>query len=139
MAKKTTKKPFKHKFIQEWGTYANDTLVYVGMSRDEIVKDIKKYEDNEDLVANLMNEETLKAFSGRGFVLREKNKTILWLNDWDNDWEYIEVLVHEIHHLVQLICVDIRNMSGEIEGLAYQQEYLLKEIRTKLNKKLFKK
>lgn len=123
----------KFKFIQDWGSYQNDTLVYVGYGKEEIKKDLQKYQDSATVISNL---ETVDFDGFRGLVITDRAKTLLVLSKWDGGWEYLEVLIHEIHHLVYMVMVKNKMMEDEMEAQAYQQEYMFRQIRQKLNKKL---
>lgn len=69
-----------------------------------------------------------------GYFWHKDGRSVLWVKTWGNHWNEIETLVHELHHAVFTILQENKAMSTEMEALAYQQEYLLRQITRKLNK-----
>ena len=57
--------------------------------------------------------------------------TVLVLRPFEDKWEYLEVLMHEIHHVVQHFAKR-KKMFEEIEAQAYLFEHLFRSIRRKL-------
>jgi len=138
--KKKQRKLEKAIFIQEWGTYTNQTLVAVGSSTDEMLRYLKKNKVNkasiDAFVADKQNLES-QMQNSLGLFCRPKDGdagSILWLKNWDkNNWRCYEILIHELFHAVYGILGKDKGMLDEEEALAYQQEYLFGEIRRKLN------
>lgn len=132
-------KPKQKKFayIQDWGTYGNDTIVAIGMTIPEIVAFLKrKKQGTEEQYKELLdNEENLigKMKRTQGFcAVNEDGTSIIWFPDWEDDWHHYEVLLHEICHAVHNILGKYRNMMDEDESRAYQTEYLFHNIRRTL-------
>ena len=135
---KKPKNPIKKAYIQEWGTYSNDTLVCVGMNYQDILSRLKKIKAKALIVKNFEKsketiEQRITGEKNTGFVYwdAETNITLLWFPDWKNDWEHWGCLVHEISHLINF-WGNQKSMGHEDEAKAYQFEYLFKEIRRKL-------
>lgn len=128
-------------YIQDWGTYDVQTLVCVGYSIPEITKIVNrikiKQEARNAWNADMRSTEAFMAEKSGG-VWRSKGYTVLYLPVFEDAWNIYETLMHECLHLVvyQLgQCKMFINMSDgtiEEEGLAYQQEYLFRAIRRKL-------
>ena len=72
------------------------------------------------------------AVGGLTHIDYEHATTVLILPSWENEWKYLDVLVHEITHMVHAILGKCLNMMDEDEARAYQTEFLFKEIRKKL-------
>lgn len=135
MAKKSKVK--KYYYIQSWGTYASDTLVFVGYDFNGILKVLKKYKQ-DGFIEFLKNDTSLKTNISnnnyKGYAIGYNTKSILLLKEYKNDWKCFDIILHEIHHLVYIILGQERDMKNEMEAQAYQFEYLFKNIRQKLNK-----
>ncbi len=130
---KTTKKAF----IQEWGTYSNQTIVSVGMDVEDMLKYLKRIKAKYEIVKNLAaNKEVIEKFllekCASCHIDRENGATILFFPEWKNDWEHWDTLIHEVTHLVHAVLGKMKNMMDEDEARAYQTEYLFREIRRKL-------
>lgn len=141
VVRKKKKKEQKFAYIQEWGTYSNETIVSVGMTAEEILDWLKKNNGSKkfiDFINKDARKEVERMISERvgGLFLPCEGASLLWLCEWKNNWEQIEILVHEVHHAVQAILGRHRNMMQEDEALAYQQQFLFREIRRKLQKLL---
>ena len=120
-------------FIQNWGTYQNETLVCIGVN----IKEIKYYCMRNKLIFNNNVLHTLEKNINKtllGFVLvNDDGTSFLWLKEFKNKWKYYETLMHELHHLVFIIFGN-KLMESEMEAQAYQFEYLFREIRKNLTK-----
>jgi hypothetical protein len=128
-------KEFKYHFIQDWGTYGNQTLVIVG--EQDIEKVLRKTKTPEEIIEEYKNSDCeVAAKEADGFVYDFQNSaTILWLKKYDpKDWSTFDTMVHEIVHLIQKAMMEMRGMEKEYEAQAYQVEYLFKNIRNKINK-----
>lgn len=128
----------KFYFVQEWGTYSNETLVVVGMTKDEILALLKRKKYNKDIVNRFTSHgPSLECFSTKAaFVWAppQFGATLLYFPEWRFDWDHIETLVHEINHLLFFVLGQKKGMSDETEAMAYQNEFLFREIRRKLFK-----
>ncbi len=133
----------KRVFIQDWGTYTNQTLVVLGMNRKQIVHQLKRFgvkKDFKDWIEK--NGEFIDeniAREDKGFFAHNNGGSILWLKGWDNTWGAGEVLLHELHHAVHFILGQSKGMLAECEAMAYQQEWLFRTIRRRLTNLTFKK
>lgn len=126
-------------FIQGWGTYPNETLVIIGHNADEITKvmrlegclpdAIKVWEKDIDEHREFLSQDNFKGC----VIVDKKNRSILWLRDWTASWDNYDTLVHEISHLVFALLGE-RKMLTETEAIAYQTEYLFREIRRHLGR-----
>lgn len=130
-------------YIQDWGTYGNQTLVFVGYTIPEITKIIKKKGFKSNIVAEWCKdwegmENTFKNVAGG--VWSNDGATVLYLPKWEDNWDNYETLLHECFHLVMAGLAKgklfVNEGSIEEEGMAYQLEYLFRHIRIKLQKKL---
>lgn len=137
MKKKSKNKPII--FIQPWGTYCNDTIVCVGGQYKDMVRFLKqlKYCKPEVIQELVASEKDITAAIDKGNYgwfkfMQKSNYSIIWLKKIDDDWSCWEVLMHELHHAVACILGDERAMANEPEALAYQQEYLFRAIRRRL-------
>ena len=125
-------------YIQGWGSFSNETLVCVGMNRQEIGKFMKKNKLKSEFISNFSSKTA--AFDKHigddsddlPRVFYDNGRTILSFGNWKNDWEHWDSLNHEICHLVHAILGHHKNMMDEDEGRAYQHEFLFREIRRKL-------
>jgi len=145
---KTPKQLTKFWFVQGWGPLKVDTLVVIGYKHGEIIKICKEKVKADKFFVDFLEglndkkheEERNQAESGSGYFLhhKETGASILWLPVWRGEWRDYETLIHELNHGVYFISRG-RGMSEEFEFQAYQQEYLFREIRRKLDKELFPK
>lgn len=135
----------KYWYLQDWGTYNNQTPVFVGYTVKEITTIIKRQKWNKEAVKKWCEDEDLAEFmeGKNGAVWKYEGWTLLYLPSWNGTWDDIETLVHECFHLVvgQLggQKAFINGGSIEEEGMAYQQEYLFRSIRRKLASKMLTK
>lgn len=128
-------KKFKAWFIQDWGTYPNETMVVVGYGPKEIRNILEKAGTGEQILKEYDESDCEEAAeSSLGFMTDFNNgSSLLWLASFDaNNWDDFDVLVHEIMHLVQKCMIKMRGMEDEYEAQAYQLEYLFRSIRKKL-------
>ena len=133
-------------FVLDWGTYNETTLVAVGLSYAETVKALKKYGCKKEAIDSVVShEEDIQKILQRnnaGFFWWFSGKTIrttiLWLNDWEDDWPHYETLIHELFHGIISVLGKERGMiqDNEIEeeAMAYQLEFLFKNCRRELQK-----
>lgn len=124
-------------FIQDWGTYSNETFVFVDYSLEEIIKRLKNKGWTD--LANKIEAHSQKKDS----VFNKKNnglswvcgsKSILIFKDWKNDTKHLGLLTHELYHLIFAIMHRQKGMATENEACAYQISYLFREIKDKLKK-----
>jgi hypothetical protein len=126
---------FKAMFFQKWGTFSNETMVCVGVTKTEILAFMKRGWVKPDLI---------EAFSRKRGPTEDKcafvwtppgtGATVLWMNGFDNDFEDMCTIVHETNHLVYDISRD-KGFRDEPEIQAYQQEYLFRNIIAELQKR----
>lgn len=119
-------------FVQNWGTYQNDTLVCIGVTFEEICKYCHK---KLFIAPNPEIEKTIKEGYPAQTYVNEDHSSILWMRKFKNNWQSFEILLHEIHHLVYNI-FGLKGMEKEKEAQAYQFEYLFHNIRRKLTCKI---
>lgn len=133
------KKLVKLCFIQDWGTFTMQTLVCIGMTYNEIVAEMKKRDLNgiKDFIKENEDEKDYFDIGNNhqsGMFWHCENRSVLWLEEFKDDWNFYETLMHEVHHAVQCLLADRKSMSEEIEALAYQQEFLFHNIRRTIQK-----
>jgi hypothetical protein len=133
--KKLPKKSKKFAYCQDWGTYSNETLVTVGMNCTEMLAYIKRnrFQFSETFPAKLKSFfDDEKGKSCAGACIFDDGRSILYFPSWYNCWDNWETLLHECYHLVFRICMRNKGMGDEDEAIAYQLEYLFRNIRLKL-------
>ena len=130
-------------FVYDCKIINSELLVVVSKTAKEIKKWVEKrgskgiknvFKDNECL--NDFKEAIKKH---PAFVIAFKNKDILYyilyLEKWENNWEWINILNHEIVHYKQYQFKD-RGIKNENEFEAYFIETVSSELRQILNKKI---
>jgi hypothetical protein len=141
--KKLKSKPFKTIFIQDWGTFTNETLVCVGSSKQEILAFMKANSVKVELIEKFERKPEPKG-SSEAFTWSPEGTgcTLLWFRHWSGDPDDLDTLVHETNHLIYDISRD-KGFRDEPEIQAYQQAYLftgiLKELTERHTKFLLKK
>ena len=126
------KKPkFNTIFIQDWGTFTNETLVCVRASKQEILRYMRANRIKPELIE--LFEKKPERVDASAFVWTPTGTgcTLLWLSGWVGDPDDLDTLVHETNHLVYDIARD-KGFQNEPEILAYQQAYLFSGILEKL-------
>ena len=143
MKKTKKKKLVKCLFIEDCGIFQNQILVGVGVSYKEIIDFSKKekandwftkgLEERKDIIESLIKE------GKTGFVMEGndlRGAFLLWLEKYDwKDWHTIEVLLHELHHLVYFTARQ-KSFEMELEAQAFLFEDLFHRMRRKLAEKL---
>jgi hypothetical protein len=125
----------KFAFIQDWGTYTNETLVIIGMDAEDMLRYVKQNGLN---FSSGFSEKLRRAFkdtNASGRCVFDEGRSILWLPSWSNTWEDYDTLIHEIVHLIYRCLCCNKNMGDEDEAQAYQTEYLFRKIRLRLASK----
>jgi hypothetical protein len=123
---------FKTAFFQKWGTFTNETLVCVAMTKKEVLAFMKRRKVKPELIEKL--DRKLVGIDGKtAFVWTPPDTgcTLLWMDSFSNESEDMCTLVHETNHLVYDIARD-KGFQNEPEIQAYQQEYLFRHIVTEL-------
>lgn len=122
-------------FMQNWGSYSNQTFVCVDLTRAEIILALtNKYKSGPTIAAKAVENVTDDMFATcAGFVTRNEGRTLLWLKEWQNNWDCHETLMHECLHLIQGVFMEGKGMQDEHEAQAYQLEFLFRSIRLKLD------
>lgn len=144
MKKKNKKKPVKTIFVQDWGTYPNQTLVCLGAKPKEILAYAKRIKA-KPILLKWLTEEVDKSIKESiekdhlGFFMHNDGRSILWLREFTDNWDFYGVLLHELHHAVFVILGSNKKMEEEIEAQAYQFEYLFQQIRRKIQKVAYRK
>ncbi len=123
----------KFSFVQDWGTYPNQTFVVVGLAHKEILAAMRRRNFKKDAILAFAKTgrpdkgETASAFAWY------MGPSVLWFPEWKIDLAHYANLVHETNHLIFDAARD-KGMRHEPEAQAYQQEFLFIEIVKKLNK-----
>ena len=118
----------KKQFTLTGGTYDDTIYVSVGTTYQELKDWFTTLPGNEDLP--FPHEKDL---FGDSYGFFEDTLNIIWLDVWDNSEHSNDILRHEVHHAVQKLLAISRGMYDEYEALAYQQDYLIRSIRSILN------
>ena len=129
-------------FIQPWGTYINDTLVCIGMNHQEVMAYMKKIHTRIEIAKDWVRDTPMiNDVMGNGNALfwNSSGASVLWLKDWKDDWVHYDTIAHELIHALQAIMIKDKRMGGEDEAMAYQFEFLFREIRRKIWKKVGRK
>jgi 3-methyladenine DNA glycosylase AlkD len=127
-------------FIYRNDIFNEELLICVGVTAEEIKrwsernsKILKKiYKDGEILKATKDNIESSTGFV-QFFIMDGFKYYILWLKNYNNNWEWIDVLNHEVVHYRQELFKE-RGISDEREFEAYLHESIFRELRILLNK-----
>ena len=124
------KPKFNTIFIQDWGTFSNETLVCVNRDKAQILRYMRQTRIKPELIElfEAKSETDAAAFV---WTPRGTGCTLLWLREWAGDPEDLDTLVHETNHLVYDISRD-KGFKDEAEIQAYQQAYLFSGILEKL-------
>jgi hypothetical protein len=124
------KPKFSAIFMQDWGTFSNETLVCVNRDKAQILRYMKQTRIKPELITLF---EAKPETDAAAFVWTPSRTgcTLLWLQGWTGDPEDLDTLVHETNHLVYDISRD-KGFKDEAEIQAYQQAYLFSGILEKL-------
>jgi hypothetical protein len=117
-------------FMQDWGTFSNETLVCVNRDKAQILRYMKQTQIKPELIELFEAKAETDAAAFVWTPLRT-GCTMLWLRGWTGDPEDLDTLVHETNHLVYDISRD-KGFKDEAEIQAYQQAYLFSGILEKL-------
>ncbi len=118
-------------WIQDWGTYGEETLVCVAASKREILAflRLKKISGRADFIAAVTRDfEIPKNCDGCFFYNQSVRGSILWFQSLELTPHSVGILAHEVTHAVRRLLIEERNMENEIEAICYQTEYLTKNI-----------
>jgi len=125
-------------FVQECGTYTNQILVLIGcQDKNKLFKYLKKIKTKADFAKWVLQDfdnwkEDIKNKNiGQFCYNNQVEGTVLVMQHYEDSWEYWEVLMHEIHHVVQYLA-EGKGMLKEIEAQAYLFEFLFRSIRRKI-------
>lgn len=128
--------------MQGWGTYSNQMVVVIGMNYDETVKALQRKHlrlKSEAIEAFRKEEKEIRARiteGCNGLFWSNEGRSLLWLREWTGDWQCYETLLHELYHGISAILHKNKGMIYEEEACAYQQEFLFREIRRKIQSKI---
>jgi hypothetical protein len=127
---KSLKPKFNTIFIQDWGTFSNETLVCVNRDKAQILRYMRQTRVKPELIERF---EAKPESDAEAFVWSPSDMgcTMLWLREWAGDLEDLNTLVHETNHLVFDISRD-KGFKEEAEIQAYQQAYLFSGVLEKL-------
>lgn len=143
----TTPTPKKFWYLQGWGTYPNQTLIFIGYTEPEALAVMEKEKMDKETTAHfkkdIFTDQNFVA-TVAGFVWHDTDTscTIMFLPKFEDKWASYETLMHECIHLVLNALVKERRFVDfvggrhhlEQEGIAYQVEFLFRSIRQKLQK-----
>ena len=133
---RNTRRPAKQSWVQPLTPYKKDVFVCTGFSEKEIQRAIKKIGAKKwwlDFVDRSQGTWKELIEKGCAFVAQEERHGafLLRLRPFEDTWDYWEVLIHELHHLVHGLAEHLA-MEKETEAQAYLQEHLFNKIRRKL-------
>lgn len=140
-----SKKTKKFWYLQDGGTYSFQIPVFVGYTIPEVVEVLKKQKGlNPEAIKEFVDgvEMATKSFHGKqgGVWSTDSGWSILFLPSWEGSWNDIETLVHECFHLTinmlgrGKMMINCSSGTIEEEAIAYNQEYLWRNIRRRLEK-----
>ena len=122
-------------FIQNFGTYTDEILVMIGLhEKKELLRFMKKHRVKVDIAKWILeNYDEWKKEEHQGMFAwnDEIRAKILILRSPADAWDYWEVLMHEIHHVV-FHTAKQKSLTEETEAQAYLFEYLFHHIRKKI-------
>ena len=132
-------------FVYECGIFNSQLLIVVGKKAKDIKEWAKKSPklfkeclDNKEIYGKL--EEAINTNPGFLFTFYDSKKTnyyILYLEDFEDTWKWLDILNHEIVHYRQYQFSE-RKIEDEKEFEAYFQENVFREVRKLLWKKIKK-
>ena len=132
--------PLKFAFWQDWGTYDNQSLVCVGLDRDDVLSHAKRLNAKRWFIEWLRDDPEVQEFFNNsqlgGFFGHHRGASILWLKEFRDEWPFYETLMHELHHAVFYLLEGNNGMHAEMEAQAYQQGFLFRQIRRRFQKRL---
>ena len=118
-------------WIQDWGTYGEQTLICVGANKKEIVAHLKKTCPKSQFLYCISKFFEIPKGCDGCFWTHYNPKyrgSILWLKKLEYTPESISVLSHEVCHAIRRLLIEERNMHNEVEAQCYQTEFLIKNI-----------
>ncbi len=122
-------------FIQSIDIYRVDIIIACDATKEEIVKYLEKRKCKKSFIDWIKTDETIFEIINENkalFCWNNKIKgNLILLNDYHDNWEFWETLMHEIHHFIHNLSYD-KIMEKEIEAQAYLFEFLFHSIRRKL-------
>ena len=124
----------KSVFLQDCGIYSNQIIVAIECEKQDILNWLTKQERiKKEAIDWIKGEnEAFEIFNEmNALVAHNDGKLMLLLKKVEDDWDYLETLLHELNHVVWYIARD-RRFRDEMEAQAYLQEYLFHSIRRKL-------
>jgi len=136
MRKKKIKPIKKKMFFFEVPIYEREICVVVGMTHEEAMNEAKRQKCTKDFLEAL-NWETAKEHLNdvfgdtnvMGSACRvNEDRYFLFLKPYRNDWQYLDILNHEIFHITQFICEPLK-IWNDVEPPAYLHGWLFKKIR----------
>src|SRR3990167_6645082 len=122
--KRTNKRKIKKfVYIQDWGTYSNQTIVSIGMNHADMAVYLRKIKAKFSIAKIFLeNESTIKALAEKSDGLVHKDYkngiSILMFPNWKNDWKHWDCLIHEVSHLIFFVLGEQKNMANEDEARA---------------------
>ena len=130
-------------FVQSCGIFKNDVLVAVNCTHKDIVKFAEKHAFSYIVEGLKKRKKDIEQgiLTKGGFVILDEDLAysgLLFLKDFSTTWESIEILLHELRHLVYIVSSQ-KGFENELEAQAYLFTDLFDQIRRKLNAELIKR
>jgi len=131
-------------FVHKIEVFNSEILICVGVNFKDVVKWADKNSKNLKAICKEKdNQKIIEEYSSNSlgfvttFVKDNQDFYFVWLKDYKNEWDYLDVLNHEITHLRQFLFGN-KGIKNEIEFEAYFQENTFRQLRIRLNKFLNK-
>ena len=130
----------KYAFILDLEIPPQQVLVSIGMNHKEVVKYISKKTKDESKIQIIRDEkeiyDDLTYGKVHGFVAQDETNgaLILGVREFDDNWDYWDILNHEVSHLVDIMLTQ-KGAGLETEFRAYSHEYIFRKIRQELYRK----
>jgi hypothetical protein len=134
-------KKLKYTFTQFCETFEIEIVCFIGLDYEDILKEVNKKLYNNEFKECIKKDGTLEKYIEKdlGFFTHYKDKGFmtLWMKEYKDEWDFYEILLHELHHGVHIIS-ESRGFMDEMEAKAYLFQYLFREIRRKIQNKELK-
>ena len=137
--KKKPKPITKGMFELDISIYATWAAVFVGVNHQQALALAKKQRYSKKFLTALNDDVAIEKCNNvsadtnvEGSVCKIDDYLFIFLPPYKLDWDYYDILNHEIFHLTQFVAVP-RGFWDEIEPPAYLHTWLFKTIRKKLS------
>lgn len=129
------KKPSYYSIFFSVPLYFVDVMIMVGAKdKREIEYLMKKQRVKKEVIKNWVEDSQLKWLLDKeaGSLIHDGELAVIYhFKDWKDDDNHLNILVHEVSHMVDSIA-EYKNLLKETEARAYLTEYLFKTIRKNL-------